>query len=74
MFGPEHGDGADGGDSQVINGLMVQMALAIGLHRDGSVITNMNDIISDSIEGSVAEEDSTKIQNLHRKIWFFGYM
>lgn len=71
MFGPEHGDGADGGDSQVINGLMVQMALAIGLHRDGSVVTNMNDIISDSIEGSVAEEDSTRIQNLHRKIWFF---
>lgn len=71
MFGPEHGDGADGGDSQVINGLMVQMALAIGLHRDGSVVTNVNDIISDSIEECVAEEDSARVQNLHRKIWFF---
>ncbi|KAI5958669.1 hypothetical protein KGF57_002514 [Candida theae] len=69
MFGPEHGDGSDGGDSQVINGLMVQMALAIGLHRDGSVVTNIYDIISD--EESIVEEDSAKQQNIHRKIWFF---
>ncbi|KAI5970306.1 hypothetical protein CANMA_000658 [Candida margitis] len=71
MFAPEHGDGADGGDSLVINGLMVQMALSIGLHRDGSLVTNKNDIITDADFGSGIEEDSPKTQNLHRKIWFF---
>ncbi|KAI5964309.1 uncharacterized protein KGF55_002251 [Candida pseudojiufengensis] len=59
LFSPEDGDGADGSDSQIYTALSIQMALAIGLNRDGSTI-KFDDIKEDS-----------KLQNLHRKIWFF---
>lgn len=33
-YAPEDGDGADGGDSQVFNAVLVQMAIALGLNRE----------------------------------------
>lgn len=33
-YAPEDGDGADGGDSQVFNGMLLQMAYSLGLHRE----------------------------------------
>ncbi|WLF80844.1 hypothetical protein PVL30_004634 [Lodderomyces elongisporus] len=57
MFSPEDGDGSDGGDSQVLNGLSVQMAISIGLNRD--------------VEKCRDTSEGYATQNLHRKIWFF---
>ncbi|KAI5956438.1 hypothetical protein KGF54_000913 [Candida jiufengensis] len=59
LFSPEDGDGADGADSQIYTALSIQMALAIGLNRDGTTI-KYDDIKEDE-----------KLQNLHRKLWFF---
>lgn len=33
-YAPEDGDGADGGDSQVLNSVLLQMAYALGLNRE----------------------------------------
>lgn len=33
-YAPEDGDGADGGDSQVLNAVLVQMAYSLGLNRE----------------------------------------
>lgn len=33
-YAPEDGDGADGGDSQVLNAILVQMAYSLGLNRE----------------------------------------
>ncbi|RCK66486.1 Multidrug resistance regulator 1 [Candida viswanathii] len=56
QFAPEDGDGIDGGDSQVFNGMLVQMAYSLGLHRE-----------PDLYPESAKDE---KINNLSRKIWY----
>lgn len=33
-YAPEDGDGADGGDSQVLNAVLIQMAYSLGLNRE----------------------------------------
>ncbi|KAK6200034.1 uncharacterized protein RJT21DRAFT_120932 [Scheffersomyces amazonensis] len=57
MFAPEDGDGGDGGDSQIFNGMLVQIAYSMGINREPD---NFEDICNDD-----------KINNLGRKIWFF---
>lgn len=57
MFSPEDGDGADGGDSQIFNGMLVQMAYSMGINREPDTFP---DICNDE-----------KVNNLGRKIWFF---
>ncbi|KAK6456867.1 fungal-specific transcription factor [Scheffersomyces xylosifermentans] len=57
MFAPEDGDGADGGDSQIFNGMLVQMAYSMGINREPD---NFPDVCNDN-----------KVNNLGRKIWFF---
>ncbi|KAG7663542.1 uncharacterized protein J8A68_002926 [[Candida] subhashii] len=57
MFAPEDGDGADGGDSQVFNGMLVQMAISMGLNRE-----------PDNFDGVCKNE---RMKNLGRKIWLF---
>ncbi|CAH2355972.1 multidrug resistance regulator 1 [[Candida] railenensis] len=57
IFAPEEGDGADGGDSLVFNGLLVQMAYSIGIHREPG---NFND---DTLKDE-------RVNSLGRKIWY----
>ncbi|KAK6462622.1 hypothetical protein DFJ63DRAFT_319444 [Scheffersomyces coipomensis] len=57
MFSPEDGDGGDGGDSQIFNGMLVQMAYSMGINREPDTF---DDICNDD-----------KVNNLGRKIWFF---
>ncbi|CAH2355971.1 multidrug resistance regulator 1 [[Candida] railenensis] len=56
IYAPEEGDGADGGDSLVFNGLLVQMAYSIGIHREPG---NFND---DTLKDE-------RVNSLGRKIW-----
>lgn len=56
MYAPEDGDGSDGGDSQVFTGMLIQMAISMGLNRDPD---NFPDQFNDE-----------KTNNLGRKIWY----
>ncbi|EGW31656.1 uncharacterized protein SPAPADRAFT_72420 [Spathaspora passalidarum NRRL Y-27907] len=54
-YAPEDGGGPDGGESQTLTAVIIQMAYSLGLHRDPD---NFNDVLND------------KRQNhLMRKIW-----
>lgn len=57
MFGSEKGDGADGGASQTSNGMIVQVAISMGINRE-----------PDKFEDFSPNE---KVNNLVRKLWFF---
>ncbi|KAG2736006.1 hypothetical protein G9P44_000096 [Scheffersomyces stipitis] len=54
---PEDGDGLDGGDGQVFNGMLVQMCYSIGLNRE-----------PDNYRETFTDE---KTNNLGRKIWYY---
>lgn len=56
MCSPEDGDGADGGDSQIFNGTLIQVAYSIGINRE-----------PDKFE----ERDGKKTNNLIRKMWYY---
>ncbi|ODV78812.1 uncharacterized protein CANTADRAFT_53839 [Suhomyces tanzawaensis NRRL Y-17324] len=60
MFSPEDGDGSDGGDSQIFNGMLTQMAYSIGLNREPDLFEDL------------AKDGRTN--NLGRKIWYFLVM
>ncbi|KAK6465702.1 fungal transcriptional regulatory protein [Scheffersomyces coipomensis] len=57
LYAPEDGDGADGGDSQVLNAILIQMAYSLGLNRDPD---NFSDVLNDK-----------KINQTGRKMWHF---
>lgn len=57
ILSPEEGDGADGGNSQVFNSILIQMAYSIGIHREPD---NFSDVCNDA-----------KTNNLTRKIWSY---
>lgn len=56
-YAPEDGDGADGGDSQVLNAMLIQMAYSLGLNREPN---KFEDVCNDP-----------KLNHLGRKIWHF---
>ena len=56
VYAPEEGDGADGGDSLVFNGMLVQMAYSIGIHRE-----------PEKFNDSTLKDERTNL--LGRKIW-----
>lgn len=56
LYAPEDGEGADGGDAQVFNAMLVQMAFMLGLNRDP--------------ENFPHELPNKRVNNLTRKIWF----
>lgn len=58
MFGPEKGDGADGGASQITNGMIIQIAFSMGINREPERFYS-----DDQSDG--------KTNNLIRKLWFF---
>lgn len=55
MYSPDDGDGADGADSQIFLGMIIQMAISIGLHRDPKNFENFS---------------NERQRHLWRKIWF----
>lgn len=55
MYAPEDGDGADGGDAQVLTAMLIQMAYSLGLNREPD---NFPDVCNDP-----------KMNHLGRKIW-----
>lgn len=55
MYSPDDGEGADGGDSQIFLGMIIQMAISIGLHRDPKNFENFS---------------NERQRHLWRKIWF----
>ncbi|CCH42433.1 hypothetical protein BN7_1978 [Wickerhamomyces ciferrii] len=55
MYSPDDGDGADGSDSQIFLGMIIQMAISIGLHRDPKNFENFS---------------NERQRHLWRKIWF----
>lgn len=57
MYAPEDGDGADGGDSQVMTSMLIQMGYSLGFHREP---TKFKDACNDR-----------KINHLARKIWLY---
>lgn len=57
MFLPEDGDGADGGQSQIYNGMLVQMAYSLGVNREPDLFP---EVLNDEKEN-----------NLSRKVWYF---
>ena len=57
VYAPEEGDGADGGDSLVFNGMLVQMAYSIGIHRE-----------PDNFKNNPLTDERTNL--LGRKIWY----
>ncbi|KAK6204765.1 fungal transcriptional regulatory protein [Scheffersomyces amazonensis] len=57
LYAPEDGDGADGGDSQVLIAVLVQMAYSLGLNRDPD---NFPDVLNNKRENQVG-----------RKMWNF---
>lgn len=54
---PEEGDGADGGDARIFTGLLLQMAIVLGLNREP------DNYPEDFIE--------KRANNIGRKIWYF---
>ncbi|KAI5949317.1 hypothetical protein KGF54_005552 [Candida jiufengensis] len=56
-YAPEAGDGIDGGDAQVFNATLVQMAMSIGLHREPNKFKDAH--------------NDDKLNNLGRKIWYY---
>lgn len=56
-YAPEDGDGADGGDSQVLGAMLIQMAFSLGLNREPD---KFPDVCNDP-----------KLNHLGRKIWYF---
>lgn len=56
-YAPEDGDGADGGDSQVMTSMLIQMGYSLGFHREP---TKFKDACNDR-----------KINHLARKIWLY---
>lgn len=68
IFAPEEGDGADGGDSQVFNGMLVQMAYAIGLNREPD---NFQQYVPQQYQSTVPLFISDeKVNLLGRKMWY----
>ena len=63
MFAPEDGDGADVGDSQTYNAMLVQMAISMGVNREPTTNTSVSnlDVIPEDLKGN----------NVQRKTWFF---
>ena len=59
MFAPEDGDGADAGDSQTYNAMLIQMAYSMGINRE-PVRNSYDD-----------HQDDLKTNNIQRKIWNF---
>ncbi|KAG7664111.1 MRR1 [[Candida] subhashii] len=56
-YAPEDGDGADGGDSQTLNAVLIQMAYSLGLNREPD---NFPDVLNNK-----------KQNHLCRKIWHY---
>ncbi|CCE85753.1 Piso0_005380 [Millerozyma farinosa CBS 7064] len=56
-FAPEDGDGADGGDSQILNALLVRMAYSLGLNREPDLFP---DVLNEP-----------RLNHLGRKIWHY---
>lgn len=56
LYAPEDGDGSDGGDSQVFTGMLIQMAISMGLNREPDKFPD--------------ECNDGKTNNLGRKIWY----
>ncbi|WEJ96703.1 hypothetical protein PSN45_004246 [Yamadazyma tenuis] len=56
-FGPEEGEGADGGTALITNGMMIQSAYQMAINREPEAFE----------EG----KDDEKFNNLLRKLWFF---
>ncbi|KAK9370359.1 hypothetical protein V1509DRAFT_637962 [Lipomyces kononenkoae] len=48
MIAPEDGDGSDGSDSAGFLGMMCQVAMCMGLHRDPSLLTGMPPTLEDT--------------------------
>ncbi|KAG7660579.1 uncharacterized protein J8A68_005845 [[Candida] subhashii] len=57
QYSPEDGDGINGGDAQVFNAILIQMAYTLGLHREP-------DMFPDAC-------NDEKVNNLGRKIWYY---
>lgn len=57
MFSPEEGDGADGAESQIYTGMLIQMAYSMGLNREPDHFPE------------TCNDD--KVSNIGRKIWLF---
>lgn len=57
MFAPEEFDGIDGGNSQLFNSMLIQMAYLLGLNRE---LGNFRNVFIDE-----------KANNLGRKIWHY---
>lgn len=57
LYAPEDGDGMDGGDAQIFNASLIQMAKLIGLHRD-----------PDNFQENYYDE---RTNHLGRKIWYY---
>lgn len=57
-FAPEDGDGADGGDAQMSNAVIVQMAYHSGLNREPSKYSEDN-------------HEDAKLNHIKRKTWHF---
>lgn len=58
-YAPEDGYGADGGDSQILNATLIQIATSLGMNRDPL---------------NVGLLDNPKLHMLSRKIWYFLLM
>lgn len=56
-YAPEDGNGADGGNSQVLNAMLIQMAYSLGLNREPD---KFEDVCNDP-----------KLNNIGRKIWYY---
>lgn len=56
-YAPEDGDGADGGDSQILNALLVRMAYLLGLNREPDLFPDVS--------------NEPYINHLGRKIWHY---
>ncbi|RCK65799.1 Multidrug resistance regulator 1 [Candida viswanathii] len=59
MYAPEDGDGADEGDAQTYNAMLIQMAYSMGINREPT--HNASDEVLDDL----------KTNNIQRKIWSF---
>ncbi|KAI5959934.1 uncharacterized protein KGF55_005166 [Candida pseudojiufengensis] len=59
-YAPEAGDGIDGGDAQIFNATLIQMAMSIGLHRE-----------PDKFKNNDTSGNDDRLDNLGRKIWYY---